>query len=136
MPVGRRSDAADLRAWEGDLLMTSKNNVRARIAAAMAAIGVNAARAAAPLLAALPILIFLWAAQAFAQGAANVPVAAAPTPSPSAELLKNWRHGMARVSPPNAGCFTSSYPNPDGSRYSAGMGRRSPLYMAVRWLTR
>ncbi len=90
--------------------MKSKNNVRASIAA-VAAIGVNATRAAAPFLFALPILLLVWTVQAFAQGAANVPVPAAPTASPSAELLKNWRHGMVRATPPQAGCFTSSYPN-------------------------
>jgi hypothetical protein len=88
-----------------------KRNVQASIAAATAAIGVIATRAAAPYLFALPILFLVWTGQAFPQGAANAPAPAAPTTSPGAELLKNWSSGMARVSPPQAGCFTSSYPS-------------------------
>jgi hypothetical protein len=91
--------------------MTSKRNFRATIAAATAAIDAIATRAAAPLLFALPILFLLWTVQAFAQGPGNAPVPAAATATPSAALLKNWRHGMARATPSQAGCFTSSYPS-------------------------
>jgi hypothetical protein len=61
---------------------------------------------------ALQVLILTYAASALAQGPAPAP----PTAPPSAETLKNWRDGIARVPPPNVagpnrGCFTSSYPN-------------------------
>jgi hypothetical protein len=67
----------------------------------------------APLLA-MPILILTFAASACAQtsaGAAASTSPAATTQPPSAESLENWRAGMARVPPPNKGCFTAAYPS-------------------------
>jgi hypothetical protein len=107
--VGGRSDDADLRTW-GRLFMTNKRIVRARIAAAVAGIGVVATRVTAPHLFALSFLL-AWGAQAIAQAPQNVPVPAPPSVSPSAEVLKNWRHGMVRASPPQTECFTASYPD-------------------------
>ncbi len=107
--------------------MTGKNNVRAWIEAAAGAIGVNATRGAAPFLSALPVLFLMWTVQAFAQGPANAPVPASPTPSPSAELLKNWHNGIVRVSPPNAGCFTSSYPSTQWQEVPCGEGPTIPF---------
>jgi FG-GAP-like repeat len=59
-----------------------------------------------------PAILFLaYATSALAQGQIQGPVPAPPTASPSDEVLKNWRDGMAHVPPPHEGCFTSSYPN-------------------------
>jgi hypothetical protein len=72
---------------------------------------------------ALSVLILGWAAPSLAQGQVGgpTPPPAPPTASPSDEILRNWRNGMAQVpapntaSPnpaaPNRGCFASTYPD-------------------------
>jgi hypothetical protein len=57
----------------------------------------------------LPLLVLASMMSAFAQG--PVPAPGPPAASPSKEILEGWHRGMARVPPPNQGCFTSSYPN-------------------------
>jgi hypothetical protein len=83
---------------------------------------------------ALPVLVLTCAAAALAQ--VQVPVPAPPAASPSAETLKNWHSGMAKVPPPataspNGGCFTASYPNVHWQEVPCAQGLSAPPFPPV-----
>ena len=77
-----------------------------------------------------PFRFFTLVVEAAAQG--PVPAPAPPSASPSPEVLKNWRNGMRHVPSPNAGCFTSSYPNARWQEVPCAQGQPMHPFPPVR----
>jgi hypothetical protein len=84
-------------------------------------------RCVLPFLAAL-LPALAWAPPGFAQS----PVGSSPASAqpPSTKEFKIWRNGMAKVPPPSAGCFTSSYPNTQWQQVPCKPTAQHPFMLA------